>query len=166
MQLRTSRSRPSMEKENKSQQDPATCSYDCIALLNTTICNADVQRPRPPCESFAQVVEHQEWTDRKKTHFSSSLAVIFCWSLVHELDGCVNMTCLDLYSPGKTVIQVVTPYTSKILQSYLLTRCFRVVMGVQTSSKEVFWMSTWRIIPVSKWLGSPPFISHETAIYN
>ncbi len=24
---------------------------------------------------------------------------------------------------------------------------------------------TWRIIPDSKWLGSPPFISHETAIW-
>ena len=24
---------------------------------------------------------------------------------------------------------------------------------------------TWRLIPVSKWLGSPPFISHEKAIW-
>ena len=24
---------------------------------------------------------------------------------------------------------------------------------------------TWRIIPVSKWLGSPPFISHKKAIW-
>ena len=27
------------------------------------------------------------------------------------------------------------------------------------------YMTTWRIIPVSKWLGSPPFISHEKAIW-
>ncbi len=25
--------------------------------------------------------------------------------------------------------------------------------------------STWRIIPVTKWLGSPPFISHEKAVW-
>ena len=32
----------------------------------------------------------------------------------------------------------------------------------------VFWLptgSTWMIIPVSKWLGSSPFITHETAIW-
>ncbi len=27
------------------------------------------------------------------------------------------------------------------------------------------WVWTWRIIPVSKWLGSPPFISHKKAIW-
>ena len=26
------------------------------------------------------------------------------------------------------------------------------------------WYATWRIIPLSKWLGSPPFISHGKAI--
>ena len=26
-------------------------------------------------------------------------------------------------------------------------------------------LSTWRIILISKWLGSPTFISHETAIW-
>ena len=31
--------------------------------------------------------------------------------------------------------------------------------------KVTAWITTWRIIPVSKWLGSPPFISHETPIW-
>ena len=36
---------------------------------------------------------------------------------------------------------------------------YEMVGHQQTSMKK--WLLTWRIIPVSKWLGSAPFISHE-----
>ena len=38
---------------------------------------------------------------------------------------------------------------------------FRPFIGAKTARA-----ATWRIIPVSKWLGSPPFISHKKAIWN
>ena len=33
------------------------------------------------------------------------------------------------------------------------------------STWGAFWLSTWRIVPLSKWLGSPPFIRHGKAIW-
>ncbi len=37
--------------------------------------------------------------------------------------------------------------------------------GLGVAKCHGFQVGTWRIIPVSKWLGSPPFISHKKAIW-
>ena len=38
---------------------------------------------------------------------------------------------------------------------------FEVGLGLWDPAMLMYAVCTWRIIPFTKWLGSPPFISHE-----
>ena len=77
-----------------------------------------------------------------------------CFPMVGMVINLITGLCIP--SRSLTASLPLKSYHNPIGKDRLPTTIFKGYVKLQGC--------TWRINPVSKWLGSPPFISHETAI--